>query len=125
MVDILEYDEQQFLVLERSYVSGQADGGNDVKLYKVDATQATEIKDIPALIGADYQPAQKTLLLDFNTIRHKLTAIDGHHTVDNLEGITFGPTLPSGKRSLVVVADNNFSLYAKQLNQFLVFAVEP
>lgn len=125
VVDILEYAQEQFLVLERSFVSGQPDGGNDVKLYKVDASKATDIKAIPALIGADYQPASKTLLLDFNTIRHQLTAIDGHHTVDNLEGITFGPILPNGKRSLVVVGDNNFSLYAKQLNQFLVFAVEP
>ena len=47
--------------------------------------------------------------------------------VANLEGLTFGPTLANGHRSLVVVADDNLPL-ADSLtdrNQFLVFEVMP
>lgn len=125
VVDILEYADHQFLVLERSYVAGQADGGNDVKLYKVDASNASDVFKNSALKGASYKVAKKSLLLDFNDIRHLLTKVDGVHTVDNLEGITFGPVLPNGNPSLVVVGDNNFSAFAEQLNQFLVFEVLP
>jgi hypothetical protein len=39
----------------------------------------------------------------------------------NLEGMTFGPRLPDGSRTLVFVSDNNFS--SGQLTQFLAFKV--
>ncbi len=121
VVEILEYAENQFLVLERSFTAGEADGGNDVKLYKVDASSATDISNITALSGATITKATKTLLFDFETIRSQLT--DG--VVDNIEGITFGPDLSNGNKSLVVVADNNFSAFSPQLNQFIVFQVNP
>ena len=41
--------------------------------------------------------------------------------LDNVEGMTLGPTLPDGRRSLVMVSDNNFA--ASQFTQFLLFAV--
>jgi hypothetical protein len=41
---------------------------------------------------------------------------------DNVEGATFGPLLPNGKRSLIFVADDNFSKLGR--NQFLLFEVE-
>ena len=42
--------------------------------------------------------------------------------IDNIEGITFGPILPDGKRSLLFVADNNFNPLEK--TQFLLFEIE-
>ena len=36
--------------------------------------------------------------------------------------MTFGPRLPDGRRSIVLVSDNNFA--ANQFTQFLLFAVE-
>jgi hypothetical protein len=41
-------------------------------------------------------------------------------TLDNFEGMTFGPDLRDGRRSLVLVSDNNFSPAA--FTQFLAFA---
>ncbi|QXQ08680.1 PEPxxWA-CTERM sorting domain-containing protein [Sphingosinicellaceae bacterium] len=41
--------------------------------------------------------------------------------IDNIEGITFGKTLENGRRSLVLVADNNFT--AGLPSQFLTFEV--
>lgn len=124
VVDLLEFSQDQFLVLERSYVAGQADGGNDVILYLADARAATDVSGFQALVGATYQTAVKKPLLNFNDIRDQLSQINGQFIVDNLEGMTFGPDLPNGNKSLILVADNNFSLYGKQLNQFILLEVQ-
>ena len=42
--------------------------------------------------------------------------------LDNVEGMTFGPRLPDGRRSVVLVSDDNFA--ASQFTQFLLFALE-
>ena len=119
LVEILEHKNKQFLVLERSFSTGFSDGGNNVKIYKVDARHATDISGLESLDGATYTKAKKELLFDFEDIRSQLT--DG--VVDNIEGIAFGPVLENGNRSLVVVADNNFSAFGLQLNQFILFEV--
>ncbi|MEO9953509.1 esterase-like activity of phytase family protein [Nonlabens sp.] len=120
IVELVEYDTHKFLVLERSYAMGYEDGGNTVKIYLVDATNATDVRDIKSLKGSNYTGVTKTLLFNFETIRDQLT----NAVVDNIEGITFGPDFKNGNRSLVVVADNNFSLYGPQLNQFILFEIE-
>ncbi|MEL6123619.1 MAG: esterase-like activity of phytase family protein [Bacteroidota bacterium] len=119
VVEILAIGPNEFYVLERSFSSGYANGGNTVKLFHVDASNATDVRGFDSLVGADYTPVTKTLVFDFEEIRDQLT--DG--VVDNIEGITFGPDLPNGNRSLVVVADDNFSAFQPQLNQFIVFEV--
>ena len=120
IVELVEYDAHKFLVLERSYSMGYEDGGNTVKIYLVDATNATDVRDIKSLKGSNYTGVTKKLLFNFETIRDQLTTA----VVDNIEGITFGPDFKNGNRSLVVVADNNFSLYGSQLNQFILFEIE-
>jgi hypothetical protein len=55
---------------------------------------------------------QKSLLLNLDTLGIPL---------DNVEGMTFGPRLPDGRRSLILVSDNNFSPMA--FTQFLLFGV--
>lgn len=120
VVEILEYDTDKFLVLERSFSTGYADGGNNVKIYDVDASKATDVSGMDSLKDADYIKATKKLLFDFESVRNQLT--DG--VVDNIEGITFGPELENGNRSLVLVADNNFSAFGPQLNQFILLEVK-
>lgn len=120
VTEILSYDKDSFLVLERSYASGHSDGGNDAKIYKVNTAGATDVRDIASLQETSYTPVTKTLLLDMETLRPQLT--DG--IIDNVEGMTFGPVLEGGKRSLVVISDNNFNSFGKQLNQLILFAVE-
>ena len=56
---------------------------------------------------------KKTLLLDLRTLGIPL---------DNVEGMTLGPKLPDGRRSLMLVSDNNFA--ASQFTQFLLFALD-
>ncbi|MFV1449729.1 esterase-like activity of phytase family protein [Maribacter sp. HS] len=117
VVEILEYDTNKFLVLERSYAMGYKDGGNTVKIYDVDASNATDVSNFKSLKVRNYSKATKKLLYNFDTIRNDLT----NGVVDNIEGITFGPNFENGNRSLIVVADNNFNLYGSQLNQFILF----
>lgn len=42
--------------------------------------------------------------------------------IDNIEGVTFGPTLANGKRSLIFIADNNFNPLEK--SQVFLFEIE-
>lgn len=121
LVEILEYDTNKFLALERSFSSGYIDGGNTVKIYKVDATNATNTLSIETLATTSYTAATKTLLFTFDSIRSQLT----NNTVDNLEGFSFGPKLKDGSRTIVVISDNNFNSFFPQLNQFIVLKVIP
>ena len=126
VVEVLAYAENKFLVLERSFATGYSDGGNNVRIYKVDASNATDVSTMDALKGMSYTPATKTLLFDFEDIRSQLSTAGGtDKVVDNIEGIAFGADLPNGNKSLVLVADNNFSAFGQQLNQFIVFEVIP
>lgn len=116
LTDLLEYEDHIFLVLERSYSSGLGNQGNTIKLFKVDATKATNTLKINNLANSDFIPAKKELLLNFEGLRDELT----NNAIDNIEGITFGPKLPNGHRSLLLVSDNNFNRLEKQLNQFIL-----
>src|SRR4029078_6925832 len=57
--------------------------------------------------------ASKQLVLDLDELGIPL---------DNVEGMTFGPRPPDGRRSVVLVSDDNFA--ASQFTQFLVFATD-
>lgn len=77
--------DQELWVLERSIRS--------------DLSGVAEIYQIP--IGADGSCGPKKLLADLAKNSSKLS---------NFEGMTWGPTIKSGFRSLIVVSDNNFVL---------------
>jgi hypothetical protein len=120
LVDLLALDNsgKRFLSLERSFSQGATgtpgNTGNTVKIYAVSLDGATDISGSSSINGVSgIVPATKTLLLDLTSL---------NIPIDNVEGISFGPDLPSGKRSLILVSDNNFS--ASQFTQFLAFSVE-
>ncbi|NJM91919.1 MAG: esterase-like activity of phytase family protein [Rhodospirillaceae bacterium] len=115
--EILALDDHRALVLERSGVEG-ADGvwTMYIRLYAIDAAGATDIAAVPALANASYIPVSKRLVIDLAK-----TAEVGR--VDNIEGMSWGPMLADGNRSLVLVSDNNFN--PTQITQFLAFEVAP
>jgi hypothetical protein len=117
--EILALSNTRFLVLERSFSVGVI--GNQLRLYEIDTSKATDVLNVPALQGANYTPVTKRLVLDFETLKTQLGGIA------NLEGMTFGPKLANGHDSLVVVADDNLPTADSQTdrNQFLVFEVVP
>jgi hypothetical protein len=120
--EILALEDNRLLVLERSGVEG-ADGiwTLYIRIYEADVGDSTNVADIPALPGANYRPMTKRLLLDLS----KLPALGSAALpkIDNIEGMSFGPNLPNGHRSLVLVSDNNFN--PDQITQFLAFEVLP
>lgn len=104
---ILAVDATHYYVLERSFVSGV---GDKIRIYEADLSGATNVLG-QSLAGA--RPVRKKLVADLSD--YPLS------TVDNIEGITWGPRLPTGERSLILVSDNNFS--SRQVTQVLAFAV--
>jgi hypothetical protein len=97
VAEILAVADQKYLVLERAY---RDDGRNSVRLFEIDLVGATNIAGVNALAGAGYTPVSKRLLVDFKDLRIG--------TVPNFQGITWGPSLPDGGRTLVLVSDNDF-----------------
>ncbi|QHS61567.1 esterase-like activity of phytase family protein [Chitinophaga agri] len=110
--DILPLSSDKLLVMERSYSRGVKN--NTIRVYTIEIGNATNINNIGSLkTTKSFTPVKKTLLLDFDTL---------HTYVDNVEGMTFGPVLPNGHRSMIFVVDNNFD--KDEETQFFVFEVE-
>lgn len=115
---LLEYEENKFLVVERAYVSGYGSYGNVVKIFNAEIDKMTaDVRSIDRLLGQEFTAMKKELILNLSDVKEKLT----EGIIDNIEGITFGPKLPNGNRLLIVVADDNFQKFGRQLNQFLFF----
>ena len=114
LVELLPLNNQFLLAMERSFSVGAPGTGNTIKLYEVALPGADDVNgfDSLALVLDSIEPVEKTLLLDLDVLGIPL---------DNIEGMTFGPDLPDGRRSLILVSDNNFSPAA--FTQFLLFAV--
>ncbi|WP_280261437.1 esterase-like activity of phytase family protein [Nocardia wallacei] len=100
-------DPTKYLVLERNYVEG---AGNKIRIYEADTAGATNVLDAPL---QQARPVTKRLLVDLADV--------GLPAVDNVEGMTWGPRLPSGERTLVLVSDDNFS--GEQITQVIALAV--
>ena len=110
--DILADGPNHLLVLERAYVLGS---GFSVRLYRIatDASSgASNTLDRDRLVDGQFASVRKELLLDAAQL--------GLKTVDNLEGMTWGPRLPSGERVLLLVSDNNFN--PAEVTQFVALA---
>ena len=108
--EILMLDQFRMLVLERSYSPGP---GNSLRVYLIDTRDGSDVLAVPVLHEGNYTPAAKRLLINFDCLKL--------NKLDNTEGMTFGPRLPNGNRTLVFVSDDNFR--SSQMNQFLAFEV--
>ncbi|KKB36193.1 esterase-like activity of phytase family protein [Bacillus thermotolerans] len=115
VTEILAVNKHTFLVLERAGVQA-ADGSfsNYIRLYEMKIPGASDIQDIDSLQDERFKPVKKRLVLDLNTLNLP--------KIDNVEGLSWGPTLENGNRSLVLVSDNNFN--STQVTQFLAFEVK-
>ena len=106
--EILMMDQFRMLVLERGYSPG---AGNSLRVYMIDTREGTDVLNVPVLKPGQYTPVTKRLLVNFDSL--------GFKKLDNTEGMTFGPRLPNGNRTLIFVSDDNFR--ASQITQFLAF----
>ncbi|WP_088323415.1 esterase-like activity of phytase family protein [Polaribacter tangerinus] len=117
---ILQYNSNTFFIVERTYQSGYGSYGNIVRIFEAIITEkSTNVIVVDSLKSKNYIPLKKRLLLNFDTEKEKLS----HQFIDNIEGITLGPVLENGNPSLLLVSDDNFQLYGKQLNQFILLEI--
>ena len=119
LTELIEYAPKKFMVLERAFSAGHGSFGNTVRIFDVDAEKATNTLKFKNLRKEKYKQASKQLLFDFKSVRKQLT----DHIIDNIEGMTFGPKLPNGNSSLILISDNNFNTLGKQLNQIILMEV--
>jgi hypothetical protein len=109
--EILALNNRELLIVERSYSTGRFTC--TVKVYLADLRTAQDIARRESLIShPPARPVTKKLLLDMDELGI---------AIDNIEGVTFGPTLPNGSATLIFVSDNNFQRHQK--TQVLLFEV--
>ena len=121
IVEVLPVDDVgTILVMERSFSVGGVLGGgtgNVVVINEVSAEGATDVLGVEALYmdgsPIDFTPVSQREVFAFD---------DLGIPIDNIEGMTFGPSLLDGRATLVIVSDNNFN--GGQFTQFIVLALD-
>ena len=111
--EILSVNDHQLLIVERSFSTGRL--ACTIKIFITDLGHAENIIANPSLL--ENPPSH------YLTKRLILNTDDLGIYIDNVEGVTFGPTLPNGHRTLIFVTDNNFVPLEK--TQLLLFEVIP
>jgi 3-phytase len=112
--DLLALSATELLVLERGYVVEEAAASprsvNTIRLYRVTLDAAADVTGRASL--EEQPPAavlRKTLVFDAATVAPQLS--ERLRTLENFEAITFGPRLPDGRRSLLLLSDDNFNVH--------------
>jgi hypothetical protein len=123
--EILAIDDHRFLVLERD---GQAGKSRFCKVFAIDVSGASDISAIGTtaknglpLTGtpAGVTPVAKRLYLDLLDPKFGLASDD---FPAKIEGLTWGPDLPDGRRLLLIISDND--LMTKSPTWIYAFAVD-
>jgi hypothetical protein len=110
VAEILSLGNNKLLVIERSFSTGRLPC--TIRVFIADLNGATDISTITLKNNQSFVPAKKTLLLNMDDL--------GIYT-DNIEAVTFGPLLPNGHKTLLFIADNNFTVIEKA--QVLLFEI--
>ncbi len=122
--ELLCVDEQRALVLERDSISGLP--SRDKRISIIDWDEATDVSQIkslpssPAELPTEIRPVGKRVFLDLLDPRF---GIAGESMPAKFEGLTFGPNLADGRKTLLVTVDNDFQ--GDRPTRIFVFAVSP
>ncbi|HEV8514448.1 MAG TPA: esterase-like activity of phytase family protein [Cyclobacteriaceae bacterium] len=111
--EILSLGNKKLLTVERSFSTGNL--GCAIKVFIADLGNATHVEKTKSMNETQPKhPVSKKLLFNMDDLRI---------FIDNIEGVTFGPDLPNGHKTLIFVSDNNFNPLEKM--QLLLFEVIP
>ncbi len=119
--EILAYGANQYLVLERDSLAGQQAGYR--KLILIDLSKATDILGTVTLseeLSEGIVPVERQAFLDLLDPQWNLA---GESMPEKIEGLTFGPPLADGRKTLLIGTDNDFE--SANASQIWVFAVRP
>lgn len=118
--EVLAISETKLLVLERgAKISPGKIWTSSVSLYLADFSKASDVSAMEKIVPDKVTAASKTKVIDFELDLKKQRK---GKTVDNFEALSWGPKLADGRKSLLVMTDNNFS--KTQTTELVVFAVE-
>jgi 3-phytase len=121
LVELLALDAGRLLSLERACLIDPATRRvrNVIQIFEVRVDGADDVTGRSLLGATDVRPVSKQLVLDLDTVRTALPpALAG---LDNFEGMAEGPRLPDGRRTIIVVSDDNFR--QTQVTAFLLLAM--
>lgn len=113
--EILEAGVDRLLVLERGARLSKSGISYSGGLYLTTLAGAMDVSKRPSLADGLIPAMKKELLVDFEELFK-------NKKIENFEALTWGPVLPDGRKTLLVLSDNNFS--AKEKSTLLVFAVK-
>ena len=110
--ELLSVDEHRLLVLERDGLAGK--DAMIKRIYLANTQKASDVSKVDALPvdrsknlsrPNPIEPVQKRLLIDLMEFQHELGAAA---TAEKPEGLTWGPALEDGRRTLWICWDNDF-----------------
>ncbi len=112
VVDILALSATDLLVLERGYVvedaTPTARRENTIRIYRVSLDRQAEITGRESIAEAPPTAVlDKRLMLDLASVATRFN--ERLRRLENFEAITFGPTLPDGSTTVLLLSDDNFS----------------
>ena len=122
VADLAALSNDEVLVLERGWTRGF---GNTARIYRVSLSDPSTSCLAAAELSAEGPVMPKSLVVDLAKL--KATGLPATRQkqaapiLDNFEGMAVGPVLPDGRRSLVLVSDDNAR--ADQFARIVVLAV--
>lgn len=108
--EALALSETDFLVLERTVRLGLKEVGFRCQIFLAHLKGAQDVSSLTSLKGQDLAKLKlisKELILDMETIKARLGG-----SIDNFEGMSFGPVV-DGKKTILLVSDDNFKRIQK------------
>ena len=117
--EALALNDKEFLVLERSFFPSILK--TRIRIFKAEIqNESTDVSKYEALKDVKYVPVKKKLLIDLNDY---ISLLDqSYSSLDNIESMCWGPRLSNGKRSLILISDNNFNVF--QRTQFVILETD-
>jgi hypothetical protein len=112
----------RFLSIERDSKPGADAKTKKIMLFDIaDATDVSSVESLPSdKLPSGIQAVKKRVFIDLLDPKFHL---NGKQFPEKIEGLTFGPNMPDGRRLLVVASDNDFE--AEEAIRFFFFAVPP
>lgn len=119
LAELLALNDGELLALERGASGVGEDAVDRIRIFRVTLDGATDLKNLPTVKGKHIRLARKELVLDLDQVLRDLDP--KWRSLDNIEGMGFGPRLPNGNRTLLLVSDDNYN--PKQRTQILAFEI--
>lgn len=108
VADMAAISNDDLLVLERGWTRGS---GNTARIYRVSTNDAASMCLGNPALAADAPVMEKKLVVDLaKLVVSGLPALkqpQDSPLLDNFEGLAIGPVLPDGRRTLILVSDDN------------------